>query len=172
MAALVEELLQAPDPDKRTGYLTEASIYSGTVSIDDRHAGNVWKAENLEIHLARGDRGVAGSFRATVPQFGDPARISGNVLLPWTGDQFEIDVKLQRFAASSIGLIETGLSILANANVYLEGDAHATISRTGELGPTQFSLAGSNGEIALPGLMKAPLPIKTMLAQGPCRPRQ
>ena len=170
VAALVQELLEAPDPGKQTGYLTEASIYSGTVSIDDRHAGNVWKAEDLEIHLARGDRGVAGSFRANVPQFGDPARISGDVLLPWSGDQFEIDLKLQRFSASSIGLIETGLSILANANVFLEGDAHTTISRTGELGATQFSFSGSNGEIALPDLMKAPLPIKTLLAQGSVDP--
>jgi hypothetical protein len=170
VAALVQELLEAPDPDKQTGYLTEASIYSGTVSVDDRHAGNVWKAENLEVHLARGDRGVAGSFRASVPQFGDPARVSGNMLLPWNGDQFEIDVKLQRFSASSIGLIETGLAILVNANVFLEGDAHTTISRTGELGVTQFSLAGSDGQVALPGLMKAPLPIKTLLAQGSVDP--
>ncbi|HJR21919.1 MAG TPA: DUF3971 domain-containing protein, partial [Dongiaceae bacterium] len=168
--ALLRELLEAPDPEKQTGYLTEASIYSGTVSIDDRHAGNVWKAEDLEIHLARGDRGVAGSFRASVPQFGDPARVSGDVLLPWNGDRFEIDLKLQRFSASSIGLIETGLSILANANVFLEGEAHTTISRTGELGVTQFSLSGSNGEIALPDLMKAPLPVKTLVAQGSVDP--
>jgi hypothetical protein len=170
--ALVQELLQAPDPDKRTGYLTEASIYSGTVSIDDRHAGNVWKAENLEVHLARGDRGVAGTFSASVPQFGDPARIGGDVLLPWDGDHFEIDLRLQRFSASSIGLIETGLSILANANVFLEGQARTTISRTGELGITEFSLSGSNGEIALPDLMKAPLPIKTLAAKGRVDPDQ
>ncbi|HJT12159.1 MAG TPA: AsmA-like C-terminal domain-containing protein, partial [Dongiaceae bacterium] len=170
VSALVQELLEAPDPDKQTGYLTEASIYSGTVSIDDRHAGNVWKAEDLEIHLARGDRGVAGSFRASVPQFGDPARVSGDVLLPWNGDQFEIDIRLQRFSASSIGLIETGLSILANANVFLEGEAHTTISRTGELGVTQFSLSGSDGEVSLPDLMKAPLPVRTLLARGSVDP--
>ncbi|MBA4098212.1 MAG: hypothetical protein C0484_15795 [Rhodospirillum sp.] len=166
VTALVQELLEAPDPAKQTGYLTEASIYSGTVSIDDRHAGNVWKAEDLEVHLARGDRGVAGSFRLSVPQFGDPAQLSGDMLMPWNGEQFEIDVKLQRFSASSIGLIETGLSILANADVLLEGDAHTTISRTGELGVTEFSFAGSNGEVALPDLMKAPLPIKALLVQG------
>jgi hypothetical protein len=168
--ALVQELLEAPDPGKQTGYLTEASIYSGTVSIDDRHAGNVWKAEDLEVHLARGDRGVAGSFRVSVPQFGDPAQLSGETLLPWNGEQFEIDIKLQRFSASSIGLIETGLSILANADIFLEGQAQTTISRTGELGVTHFSFTGNNGEIALPDLMKAPLPIKTLLAQGSVDP--
>ena len=89
------------------------------------------------------------------------------MLLPWNGEQFEIDIKLQRFSASSIGLIETGLSILANANVLLEGDAHTTISRTGELGVTEFSFAGSDGEVALPDLMKAPLPIKALLVAGP-----
>jgi hypothetical protein len=78
----MEELLEAPDPGKQTGYLTEASIYSGTVSIDDRHAGNVWKAEDLEVHLARGDRGVAGSFRLKVPQFGDPAQLSAMCCCP------------------------------------------------------------------------------------------
>ncbi|HEV8390171.1 MAG TPA: AsmA-like C-terminal domain-containing protein [Dongiaceae bacterium] len=164
--ALVQELLEAPDPDKRTGYLAEAAIYSGTVTIDDRHAGNVWKAENVEVHLERGERGVAGTFKASVPQFGDPARIGGDVLLPWGGDRFEIDARLQRFSASSIGLIETGLAILANANIFLEGDAHTIISRTGEIGVTEFSLSGSNGEIALPELMKAPLPVKTLSAKG------
>ena len=82
VTALVQELLEAPDPGKQTGYLTEASIYSGTVSIDDRHAGNMWKAEDLEIHLARGDRGVAGSFRVDVPQFGDPARCRATCCCP------------------------------------------------------------------------------------------
>jgi hypothetical protein len=166
LAALVHELLEAPDPEKRTGYLTEAAIYNGTISIDDRHAGNVWKAEDLEIHLARGDRGLAGTFKASVPQFGDPARLSGDVFLLSGEDKFDIKVSLQRFAAPSIGLIETGLAVLANANVFLQGEAHTTVSLTGELGVTDFSLSGSDGEIALPDLMKAPLPIKTLTAKG------
>ncbi|HET6618321.1 MAG TPA: AsmA-like C-terminal domain-containing protein [Dongiaceae bacterium] len=166
LGALVHELLEAPDPEKRTGYLTEAAIYSGTISIDDRHAGNVWKAEDLEIHLARGDRGLAGTFKASVPQFGDPARLGGDVFLPAGGDRFEIALRLRRFAAPSIGLIETGLAVLANANVFLEGEAHTTVSLKGELGATDFALSGGNGEIALPDLMKAPLPIKTLTAKG------
>jgi hypothetical protein len=166
VSGLVQELLEAPDPEKRTGYLSEAAIYSGPVSVDDRHAGNVWKAENVEIHLARGERGVAGSFRASVPQFGDPARLGGDVFLPSGGERFEVDARLQRFAAPSIGLIETGLAILANANVFLEGEASTTVSLTGEIGVTEFSLSGSDGEIALPELMKAPLPVKTLAAKG------
>ena len=170
LAALVSELLEAPDPGKRTGYLTEAAIYDGTISIDDRHAGNVWKAEGLEIHLARGDRGLAGNFKVSVPQFGDPARLGGDVFLPSGGDKFEISVRLQRFAASAIGLIETGLSALANANIFLEGQAKTTVSLTGELGPTEFSLSGSNGELAFPELMKAALPIKSLVAKGEVDP--
>ncbi|HEY3146506.1 MAG TPA: AsmA-like C-terminal domain-containing protein, partial [Dongiaceae bacterium] len=166
LGALVHELLEAPDPEKRTGYLTEAAIYGGTISIDDRHAGNVWKAQDLEIHLARGDRGLAGTFKASVPQFGDPARLGGDVFLPSSGDKFDITIRLQRFAAPSIGLIETGLAILANANVFLEGEARTSISLKGELGVTEFSLSGSDGEIALPDLMKAPLPIKALAAKG------
>ncbi|HEX6121100.1 MAG TPA: AsmA-like C-terminal domain-containing protein [Dongiaceae bacterium] len=166
LGALVNELLEPPDPEKRTGYLTEAAIYSGSISIDDRHAGNVWKAEGLEIHLARGERGLAGTFKASVPQFGDPARLGGDVFLPSGGDRFQIALRLQRFAAPSIGLIETGLAVLANANVFLEGEAHTTVSLTGELGATDFALSGGNGEIALPELMKAPLPIKALMAKG------
>lgn len=166
LAALVRELLEAPDPEKRTGYLTEAAIYSGTISIDDRHAGNVWKAEDLEIHLARGDRGLAGTFKTSVPQFGDPARLSGDVFLPSGGDKFEITARLKRFTATSIGLIETGLSVLANADVFLEGEARTTVSLLGEIGVTTFSLSGANGQIALPDLMKTPLPVTSLLAKG------
>jgi len=170
LAALVRELLEAPDPEKRTGYLTEAAIYDGTISIDDRHAGNVWKAEGLEIHLARGDRGLAGSFKVSVPQFGDPARLGGDIFLPAGGDRFEITARLQRFAAPAIGLIETGLSILANANIYLEGQAQTTVSLKGEIGVTEFSLSGSNGELALPDIMKAPLPVTALTAKGKVDP--
>ncbi|MGH6891862.1 MAG: hypothetical protein ACREEP_06365, partial [Dongiaceae bacterium] len=166
LAALVRELLNPPDPEKRTGYLTEAAIYDGTISIDDRHAGNVWKAEQLEIHLARGERGLAGTYKADVPQFGDPARLGGDVFLPAGGDRFEVKARLQRFAAPAIGLIETGLAILANADVFLEGEAQTTVSLKGELGVTEFSLSGSDGQIALPDLMKAPLPITALTAQG------
>ena len=163
---LVHELLLTPDPGKRTGYLTEAAIYSGTISIDDRHAGNVWKAENVEISLERGEHGVTGSFRVSIPQFGDPARLGGDMLLPSGSDRFQLDVRVQRFAVSSIGLIETGLASLTNASIFLEGEAHTSISLKGEMGVTEFSLTGSNGELALPDLMKVPLPIKTLSAKG------
>lgn len=166
MAAIIRELLAAPDPDKRTGYLAEAAIYDGGVSIEDRHAGNTWKAEKVEIHLARGDRGLAGSFNLDVPQFGDPARLSGDLFLPAGGERFEVTARLQRFAAPAIGLVETGLAILANANIFLQGEARTSISLDGQLGLTEFSLSGRNGEVALPDLMKAPLPIKELVAKG------
>src|SRR5688572_15511377 len=44
MAALIRELLAPPDPTKRTGYLSEAAMYDASVTIDDKHAGNIWKA--------------------------------------------------------------------------------------------------------------------------------
>jgi hypothetical protein len=166
VAAIVRELLTVPDPDKRTGYLTEAAIYDGKVSIDDRHAGNTWLAEKVEIHLARGDRGLAGNFKVDIPQFGDPARLSGDLFLPAGAERFEITARLQRFSAAAIGLVETGLAILANANIFLEGEAHTTVSLSGELGLTEFSLQGENGDVALPDLMKAPLPIKQLATKG------
>lgn len=166
LAALIRELLSAPDPDKRTGYLTEAAIYDGRFSIDDQHAGNVWQAEQVEIHLARGDGGLAGHFNLAVPQFGDPARLGGDLFLPAGSDKFKITARLQRFAAPAIGLIETGLAFLANANVILEGEARTTVSLGGEVGLTEFSFAGQDGELALPELMKAPLPVKKLIAKG------
>ncbi len=172
IGALLRELLAAPDPDKRTGYLTEAAIYSGALNIDDRHAGNVWRAENLDLNLARGERGLAGSFRFSVPQFGDPARLSGSVFLPSGGDRFAVDARLQRFAAPSIGLLETGLAALGNAKLFLEGEAQTSISLEGEVGVTEFAMFGSNGEITLPDLMKAPLPVKTLAAKGQVDPDQ
>lgn len=166
LAAIIRELLAAPDPDKRTGYLTEAAIYDGSISIDDQHAGNVWLAEQVEIHLSRGDGGLAGRFRVAVPQFGDPALLGGDLFLPAGGDKFKITARLQRFAAPAIGLIETGLAFLANANVILQGEARTSISLKGELGLTEFSLSGRNGELALPELMKAPIPVKELIAKG------
>src|SRR5262249_49011221 len=78
--------------------------------------------------------------------------------------------RLQRFAAPSIGLIETGLAALANTSVFLEGEARTSVSLKGEVGVTQFSLSGSNGQIALPDLMKAPVPIKMLAAKGSLDP--
>jgi hypothetical protein len=166
MAAILRELLAAPDPDKRTGYLTEAAIYDGGVAIEDRHAGNTWKAEKLEIHLARGDRGLAGSFKLDVPQFGDPAKLAGDIFLPAGGDRFDVTARLQRFSAPAIGLVETGLAILANANIYLLGEVRTSISLDGQLGLTEFSFVGREGQLALPELMKEPVPIKELIAKG------
>ena len=164
--ALIAELLAPPDPDKRTGYLSEAAVYDGSISIDDKHAGNVWKAEKLEVHLARGDKGLAGSFKLAVPQFGDPAQLDGDLFLPAGSDRFEVTARLKRFSAAAIGLIETHLSILANANIYLEGETRTTISLDGKIGLIQFSFLGQGGEVALPDLIKAPLPIKELVAKG------
>lgn len=165
-SALLRELASPPDRNKRTGYLAEAAIYNGTLSIDDRHAGNVWKADQVAIFLSRGGRGLAGTFQASMPQFGDPARLDGDLFLPAGGERFEIKARLQRFAASSGGLIETGLAALANADIFLDGEARTTISLKGQVGVTEFTLSGGPGEIALPEFMKAPIPVKSLSAKG------
>ncbi|HWA46950.1 MAG TPA: AsmA-like C-terminal domain-containing protein [Dongiaceae bacterium] len=166
VSVLVAELLAPPDPAKRTGYLSEAAIYDGSISIDDKHAGNVWRAEKFEVHLARGDKGLAGSFTVAVPQFGDPAQLNGDLFLPAGADRFEVTARLQRFSAAAIGLIETHLSVLANTSIFLEGEIRTNISLTGSLGLTEFSFLGRDGEVALPDLMKAPLPIRNLVAKG------
>lgn len=166
VTALIRELLAPPDPDKRTGYLAEAGIYDGSVAIDDQHAGNIWKAENLEIHLARGERGLAGRFKLAVPQFGDPAQLEGDLFLASGSDEFDVTARLQRFSAAAIGLIETNLSILANANIYLRGEAHTTVALDGKVGLTEFSLLGEDGELAIPEVIKAPIPVKQLAVKG------
>ena len=166
VSVLVAELLAPPDPAKRTGYLAEAAIYDGSVSIDDKHAGNVWKAEKFEVHLARGDKGLAGSFTISVPQFGDPAELNGDIFLPAGADRFEVTARLKRFSAAAIGLIETHLSALANTDIFLEGEIQTNISLTGNLGVTVFTFLGQDGEVMLPDLIKAPLPIKNLVAKG------
>lgn len=166
LRSVLDELLASPDPEKKTGYLTEAAITDAKISVIDRRTLDNWSIDRLRLTFRRSESGVNGSMDATLPQFGDPASMTGSINLPATRESFYLDLQVGNLSASALARLEPGLSSLRQADIDLRGRLRMEVGLDGELGEAVFSMEGGEGRLAMPGVMKEPLPIKALSADG------
>ncbi|HLI22116.1 MAG TPA: AsmA-like C-terminal domain-containing protein [Stellaceae bacterium] len=58
------------------GYLTKVDIDAASLTVDDRSLGLTWRADNVDLSLARGDNATSGNFSVV----SGAARFSGNYI--------------------------------------------------------------------------------------------
>ncbi|HEX3954038.1 MAG TPA: AsmA-like C-terminal domain-containing protein [Stellaceae bacterium] len=64
------DLVQLPRHDAPLGLLYRVSIRGATVIVDDRHSGQIWRANRVDIAARRDANGITGDLSFTVPVAG------------------------------------------------------------------------------------------------------
>src|SRR5690606_2692798 len=72
-AAMMNELMDEPEPGTLTGYLSQASVVGGRVTLDDERLGLTWEAPEANFSIRRGPAGLTGELAVAVEQLGHPA---------------------------------------------------------------------------------------------------
>jgi hypothetical protein len=167
-AEVIEELLDDSDPDRSVGYLRSISIVNGKVAIDDRSAGMVWAANDLNFEISRKDDAtLGGTLSADLPQFGAPALAQASIVIDPKASTVQVDTAFQGLDIAALGLIEPKLAELSNSEVVLSGRMNTKGPIGGGVpGPIDFQVNTANGTLNLPGRIKEPVPLKLMQATG------
>lgn len=167
---LVEELLDEPNPDQFTGYLTSAAIVDAEIVYIDDTTGLTWRPENTTVRLERNQGGLTGHISLKVPELGRPAIISATIRYDAGTQRVVIDGQLDEFELASLGLLNDELMRFANADLLLNGTISFDVGVDGTIGETLFDLSSGPGRIELPRFYDEPLPITALSLQGRVAP--
>ncbi|MEX0808701.1 MAG: AsmA-like C-terminal region-containing protein [Dongiaceae bacterium] len=158
---LLEELLDDPDPDRATGYLTEAAIVDASIVVIDDRTGLTWRPERATVVLSRDAQGLAGIATIDVPELGRPARLEARLVYDRATERVVIDGQFHHVELAALGLVESRLMTLANADLLISGTVRTDISLAGELGEIELNASAGPGRIELRNLYDAPLAIES-----------
>jgi hypothetical protein len=163
---LLSELLDDPDPTRPTGYLNEAAIVDAGILVIDDRTGLTWRPESATIVLSRNDKGLAGIATVNIPELGRPARLDTSLVYDRTSEQLTIDGRFRDVELAALGLIESKLMTLANADLLLAGTIRTDMSLSGELGEIEIVASAGPGRIEIRDLYDAPLNIEGVALSG------
>lgn len=167
---LVEELLDDPNPDQFTGYLTSAAIVDAEIVYIDDTTGLTWRPENTTIRLERNKDGLTGHISLRIPELGRPAIISAQIRYDIGTKRVVIDGELDELELASLGLVDDALMRFANADLLLNGTVSFDVGLDGSIGETLFDLNSGPGRIELPRFYDEPLPITALALKGRVAP--
>ncbi|MGH6920153.1 MAG: DUF3971 domain-containing protein, partial [Geminicoccaceae bacterium] len=165
LGPLVAALLGPPDPADRTGYFERLEVLGGRLTLADQRSGQRLEARDAELVLLREVDGFGGNLAFTLEQAGAPAAIR------LTG-RYDAASEWIRFGLDFDGLVPSDFASLAPAlplggiALPLTGRLVGGIKPDGERAPVRFTLAGGPGQLDLPDLLMAPLPIEAVRAVG------
>jgi uncharacterized protein YhdP len=165
LGRLLGALVDPPDQGDRVSYFERLEIVGGRLTLADRPSGQQLEARDAELVLMRHVDGLGGNLAFALEQASGPAaiRVTGRYDAPSEWIRFGLD--FDRLVAADLANLAPELP-LAGIALPLSGRLLGGIRPDGERAPLQFELAGGPGEVDLPDLLMAPLPIETVQAEG------
>jgi len=170
LARVLGEMLQPPDPQRQTGYLTEVAVIDGRLTLVDRYEKTSWRAEQVQIDVTRDADGLDGTISFQSPDLGRPASLSGHLTLRNDTRELEIDTQVANLEASQLGLLQHGLNVLADTDLRLNGRLKTEFGLDGKIGAANFEMSGGPGLVSLQGHTKKPIPLQSLLLSGSLDP--
>ncbi len=167
---LIGELLDEPDPDQITGYLTQAAIVDAEIVFIDDRTGLTWRPESSTVRLERNEQGLAGRISLTIPELGRPAIVSARLRYDPVTQRVVIDGRLDTIELAALGLLDNWLLRFANADLLLDGTVSFDVGLDGTMGEVAFDMSSGPGRIELPRFYDEPLPITALSLKGRVAP--
>jgi uncharacterized protein YhdP len=165
LGPLADALLRPPDPGDRAGYFERLEIAGGRLSLADQRSGQQLEARDAELVLQRQVDGLGANLALTLEQASGPAaiRLAGRYDAASEWVRFGLD--LDRLVPADLAGLAPELP-LGGIALPLNGRLLGGIRPDGERAPLRFELEGGPGEVELPDLLMAPLPVAAVQAEG------
>jgi uncharacterized protein DUF3971/AsmA-like protein len=138
-AKIVSDLVKPPGGGGTLSELRQVSIEGASLIVNDDYLGVTWRAENVDLSLARGTDSTAGVFSIAVGS----ARFSGNYIYTAADDNLVVrldfsDIRPARWAAAA-----PTLAGLAALDVPFSGEVIAVVEGT------QLTLRDATWDVSL-----------------------
>ncbi len=166
MAPLVRELLNPPDRDRQTGYLTELRIVDATIDVIDHAAGTRWSARRSNIALSRDSNGIVADLSMEVAAAGRSGILAARGAFDSTRETTDLAVTLVGFPTRILTELEPRFAAFDRFDMALDGIVTATVDRAIRVQAAAFDLRSGPGTIDLPELTAAPVRVDRFAARG------
>lgn len=163
---LIAELLAPPRPERALGYLRRVSLTEGSLVLDDRMAGRVWRAPSAAIRLSRDDAGIRASLAMILDLAGQRPRFDGDLLYRPGADSLDVTISFADVEPAWFAAEAPGLAVLDRAHLPVGGLVSLRLNGSFEPQAVRFDLAGKTGKLALPELYEEPLDVRRVEARG------
>ncbi|MDR3514976.1 MAG: AsmA-like C-terminal domain-containing protein [Azospirillaceae bacterium] len=157
---LIATLRVPPSPESPIGALTRLSIVDAELRVEDRAAGQVWRAPRADLELTRDRTGVTGHGRL------DLSLSSRTVTTVEVELQFDSASGATRVTAKVAGIDPPELAArlpvlqpLAAAALRVSGRVELDLNAGFEMTAVRFEASAGPGTVTLPQFYRAPLTI-------------
>jgi len=163
---LIGGLLREPNPDTPTGYLRRVLIVSGLIEFEDRQTGRNWTAQRADIALERDENGIRADGTIVLDTGGDFARFEVSGLLNQVSQSIELGISFDKLSPVVVVALDPRLSPLDRFKLPVSGTLALSLTASLAVEDVNFDLTGGAGEIVVPEVYPAPLPVTQFALRG------
>jgi uncharacterized protein YhdP len=165
LGPLVAALLRPPDQGARAAYFERLEVIGGRLTLADQLSGQRLEARDAELVLLRHVDGLGGNLTFALEQEGAPATVHLVGRYETASEWIRFDLDFDRLVPSNFASLAPEVP-LAGIALPLTGRLQGAIKPDGERAPVRFKLTGGPGQVDLPEVLMAPLPVEALLAEG------
>jgi hypothetical protein len=161
LADALVEALERP-PGEGTGPLSELRevvITGADLRLDDEGSGWAWHAPRADLALRRGAGGLSGSARIDLELGTGLARLSADLRRRAAEGITTVNARISDLRPADLALLDPVLAPLAAVSLVMTGTATARFDQGFRTLDALLHLKGTDGEVNLPDLYPAPLPV-------------
>lgn len=146
----LRELFLTPDRERRFGFLTRVEIVNGSLLVDDRRLGVVWRAPRANMSLSRDEDGLSGWADLDIRLGGNTAKLAVSGSFSPNDPNIPLSLTYSNVAPASLASISPQFDVFKNFNLPLGGQANLVVRRDGSVVETKFKVRGGAGTVELP----------------------
>ncbi len=154
---LIEELLQTPDPNLASGYLTRVAVRSALIEFDDFKRGMRMSMPRANIALLRDAEGISAEGSVVIGESDKAVRADLSGIYRAESGATELGLVFSDVSPATLAKFASELEPLAKLEAQLEGTL--TLSLDAELEPSgmSFDVRAGAGRVHLDTLFDAPV---------------
>jgi len=145
-----QELFLKPDRERQFGFLSRVEIVNGSLLIDDRRLGVVWRAPRANMSLSRDHDGLNGWADLDVRLGGKTAKLTAAGSFSASDPNIPLSVTYSNVAPAALAAISPQFDVFRNLNLPLRGQANLVVRRDGSVVESKFKVRGGAGTVELP----------------------
>ena len=158
---LIEELLQKPDPDLASGYLTRVAVRSALIEFDDFKRGVRLSAPRADIALLRNSEGISAEGFVVLGEAESAIRADLSAIYRLTTGETQLGLVFSDLLPAAVAEFATELAPLTMLDTRLAGALELSFDAGLELAHISVDVRASAGTVTLDGMFDEPVAFDT-----------
>ena len=164
--SLVDDLLDPPREDHPMARLKRVSLRDASVVLVDETTDFTWTAPSADLTLNLDDAAILGHLSAELQVRDLETHLEVELFHHRESKMGSAAIGFSGLNLVKLSFMEPELEEFAGFRVPLSGTIAVDVAPGGILGGAVFDIVGGEGEIALPEVFPAPVPVQRIVATG------